>query len=115
MYYIAKLVLTVVLVVAVSEIAKRSSFLGGIVASLPLVSVLAMVWLYVETGSAEQVSGLSRSIFWLVLPSLVLFLPLPWLLSSGVRFYPSLGISMGLTASAYFGMIGLLERLGVAL
>ena len=115
MYYLTKLLVTAVLVVAVSEIAKRSTLLGGIVASLPLVSLLAIGWLYLDTGSIEQVSRLSRSIFWMVLPSLSLFLVLPWLLSRGMRFCPSLALAIAVTASAYLGTIGVLGRLGVAL
>lgn len=70
MYYVLKVMLTVVLVVFVSEISKRSSLLGRVFASLPLVSFLRMIWLYIDTGSAEKVSELSKSVFWLVLLSL---------------------------------------------
>lgn len=65
-----KVIFTVVVVVAVSEIAKRSSFWGALLASLPLTSLLAFIWLYVDTGDAQGVANLSQGIFWLVLPSL---------------------------------------------
>jgi hypothetical protein len=78
--FAAKVAVTVTIVVAVSEIARRSSFWGAILASLPLTSLLAFVWLYVETGNALSVATLSQSIFWLILPSLPLFIVLPVLL-----------------------------------
>ena len=84
------MIITAIVVVAVSEIAKRNSLWAGLLASLPLTSLLAFVWIYLDSGNADQVATLSRSIFWLVLPSLLLFLLLPWLLRLGVGFWPSL-------------------------
>jgi hypothetical protein len=111
----AKILVTVAVVVAVSEIAKRSSFWGAVLASLPLTSLLAFVWLYAETGNAQAVAGLSQSIFWLVLPSLPLFVLLPLLLRAGWTFWPSLGVACLATVGAYFGMVWLLERVGIRL
>jgi hypothetical protein len=105
LYATFKVLLTSVLVVAVSEAAKRSALFGAVIASIPLVSVLAMIWLYVDTGDAEKVARLAAGIFWLVLPSLVLFVALPLLLRSGVDFYASLGVSTALTVCAYFAMV----------
>ena len=108
-----KVIVTAVIVVAVSEVAKRSSFWGAILASLPLTSLLAFIWLYIDTGNAQGVANLSQGIFWLVLPSLPLFLLLPMLLRSGWSFWPSLAVACIVTIGAYFGLIWLLERLGV--
>jgi hypothetical protein len=113
--FAVKVIVTVAVVVAVSEIAKRSSFWGAILASLPLTSLLAFVWLYVDTGNTQSVATLSQSIFWLVLPSLPLFLLLPVLLRSGWSFWPSLAIACAVTVGAYFGLVWLLERIGVRL
>ena len=109
-YYIVKVVITSLLIVIISELSKRNSFLGGLLASLPLVSFLAMIWLYVETKNAEKVSALATSIFWLVLPSLSLFLILPLLLKSRINFYLSLTISTGVMMGAYLLMVSLLRR-----
>jgi len=114
-YYIIKIVLSAVLIAAISEVARRSSLLAGILASLPLVSVLAMVWLYVDTRDVERVAALAGSVFWLVLPSLVLFLLLPVMLRAGVAFFPSLLVSAAATVLAYYLMIRVLARLGVSL
>ncbi|MFB6260788.1 MAG: DUF3147 family protein [Thiohalorhabdaceae bacterium] len=61
-YYLTKTLITVVLVVAISEVAKRSSLIGGILASVPITSVLAMVWLYVDTGDVGKISSLAISV-----------------------------------------------------
>jgi hypothetical protein len=111
--YVVKVLLTAAVVVAIAEIAKRSTFWGAAVASLPLTSVLAFVWLYVDTGSAQRVADLSQGVFWLVLPSLTLFIMLPWLLRAGFGFWPSLGVSCVATAAAYFAMIWCLGRIGI--
>ena len=115
MQYFIKIMLTAVLVVAVSETAKRSSALGAIIASLPLTSVLAFIWLYAETGDAAKVGVLAASIFWYVLPSLVLFIAMPVLIGRGFGFWPSLGAGCGLTFIAYLAMVAILGRFGIPL
>lgn len=110
-----KYLLSAAIVVAVSELAKRSATVGGLVASLPLVSLLAFFWLYRETGSVERVASLSTSIFWFVLPSLVLFLALPALLRRGFSFSSALALSSAATVAAYAGMGAALSRSGIKL
>ncbi len=112
-YYLVKIVITTALIVAISEISKRSSLIAAILASIPIVSVLAMVWLYIDTKSVIQVSNLASNVFWLVLPSLVLFLTLPLLLKQGLNFYLALGIAIGVTAGCYFLMVSALGYFGV--
>ncbi len=105
--YVTKVAITAALVVLITELSKRSSVIGALLASIPLVSVLAMIWLYQDTRDALQVAALARSIFWLVLPSLVLFLVLPPLLARGHGFYSSLGIAVAATVVCYFAAIAL--------
>ena len=114
-YYLVKIAITTVLIVAIAEIAKRSSFAGALLASVPLISVLAMIWLYVDTKDVAKVSALATSVFWLVLPSLALFVTLPVLLRQGLNFYMSMSISIGITLGCYFLMISLLNHFGVKL
>ena len=114
-YYIIKLIITAVLIVAISEISRRSSLIGAILASIPLVSVLAMLWLYIDTNDAGKVSALATGVFWLVIPSLALFVSLPLLLKQGVNFYLSLGISIAITIICYFLMITVLNHYGIKL
>ena len=113
LYEVVKVLLTAVLVVAISEVAKRSSVLGAIIASLPLTSLLAFILLYGETGDTAKVANLASSIFWYVLPSLVLFIVLPPLLLRGVGFWPSLAIASAATFAAYICMSAMLARFGI--
>jgi hypothetical protein len=113
--YAAKVGVSAVGIVAISEIAKRSSLWAAALASLPLTSLLAFVWLHVETGDVAQIASLSQGIFWLVLPSLVLFVLLPLLLRAGWSFWPSLGMSSAATACAYAATMWVLSKAGVTL
>jgi len=113
--YIIKILVTTALVVAVSELSKRNSFAGGLLASLPLLSLLAMLWLYFDTKDAGKVAALSTSIFWLVLPSLVFFLALPPLLKLKLNFYLSFALATGLMLVCYGAMVLGLKKLGVNL
>lgn len=113
--FVLKIAVTVAVVVAVSEIAKRSTLWGAVLASLPLTSLLAFVWLYADTGNSQLVANLSRGILWLVIASLPLFALLPMLLGAGWHFWPSLMVSCSVTVGAYFGLVWVLQRLGVPL
>ncbi len=113
--YAIKVLITAVVVVAVSELGKRSSLWGAVLASLPLTSLLAFVWLYRGTGNIEAIASLSHGIFWLVLASLPLFLILPALLKSGVGFWPAFAASCVVTVGLYFGLVWVLGRFGVRL
>ncbi len=115
MYYVLKIIITTLLIVAISEVSKRSSLIGAVLASIPLVSVMALLWLYIDTNDIEKVGALSTSIFWLVLPSLVLFILLPVLLKFGWGFYLSLMVSIAATVLCYFAMIFSLNYFGVKL
>ncbi len=108
-YYLFKIIISAVLVVVISEVAKRSATLGGLLASLPLVSWLAMMWLYLETQDPQQVAVFSIQIFWLVLPSLVLFVTLPFFLKKDLPFFMSLLLATGLMFACYIGMLFLLS------
>jgi cobalamin synthase len=114
-YYIVKIAVTTALIVLISEISRRSTLIGAILASVPVVSVLAMIWLYSETRDPTQVATLARSVFWLVLPSLLLFLTLPILLQRGYDFYLSLAVSIGATIIGYYVMIVIARHLGLRL
>ncbi len=114
-YYIVKVIISAILIVAISEISKRSSLIGAVLASVPLVSVLAMIWLYIDTKDVGKVAALASGIFWLVLPSLALFIALPLLLKQGINFYLSMGVSVLLTIGCYWLMLTVLDRVGIEL
>lgn len=113
LFYTIKIFLSACVLVAVSEIAKRSTLLGALLASLPLTSLLAFVWLYLDTGDVQKVANLSSDIFWLVLPSLPLFLVLPLLLKMGWGFWLSLALAALVTALCYGVMLLLFKQFGV--
>ena len=112
---IVKVGLTSILVVAIAEISKRSTFFGALIASLPLTSILAMIWLYADTGDAEKIASFATGVFWLVIPSLILFITLPLLLRAGLGFAPSLAIAATLTITGYFLMFFVLRQLGITI
>lgn len=114
-YYFVKVVISAILIVAISEISKRSTLIGAVLASIPLVSVLAMIWLYIDTKDVARVAGLASGIFWLVLPSLALFISLPLLLKQGVNFYLSMTLSILITVICYWLMVNILDQVGIEL
>ena len=114
-YPLFKVLLSAVVIVAIAEIGKRSSFWGGLLASLPLTSLLAFVWLYQDTREVQKIADLSWSIFWLVLPSLVLFVVLPVLLKRGMGFYPALGSAVLAMLVAYGALLLVLRQFHIKL
>ena len=114
-FVVVKVIVSAILVAAISEIGKRSSGFAALVASLPLTSLLAFVWLHLEGTGPDEIASLSRQILWLVIPSLLLFLLLPVLLKSGMGFWISLSVSVGATAALYVGLLPILRRMGVGL
>ena len=112
-YYILKVLLSSVTIVAISEISKRSTTLGSIVASIPLVSLLAFVWMYIDTKDTVKIAELSTGIFWLVIPSLIFFILFPMFLKKNVDFWLSLGISLTVMVIGYFVMLFILKKVGI--
>lgn len=111
--YAIKVAISALLIVAVTEISKRSTLLGAALASPPITSLLAFVWLYWDTGDAGRVADLATNILWLALVSMIFFVSLPILIKTGWQFWPSLSVSLALTAAAYLAMTFLLKRLGI--
>jgi len=113
-WLIAKSLLTAAVVVLVSEVAKRSDRLGGFLAALPLITVLAMIWLYVERQPLDKIANHAWYTFWYVLPTLPMFLLFPRLLAR-LGFWPAL-LAGALLTIACFGLLALLlRRFGVQL
>jgi hypothetical protein len=100
-YLLLKFGLSAAVLVAVSEIAKRSSLWAALLASLPLTSLLAFVWLYLDTRDTHKVAALSGDIFWLVIPSLTLFPTLAGLLRSGMSFWWAMASACTVTLLSY--------------
>lgn len=114
MQQVLKVAITAVVIVAASELAKRSTLFGALLVSLPLTSLLAITWLWIDTRDAEQVAALTTSIFWLVIPSLVFFVVFPLLVRRDVSFGVSMTAASAATIGAYYGMVRVLSALGVS-
>ncbi|HWH47006.1 MAG TPA: DUF3147 family protein [Burkholderiales bacterium] len=112
-YYAVKVLVSAVLIVLISEIAKRNTFFGALIASLPVTSLLAFIWLYLDTGNTARIAALSTGVFWLVLPSLAFFVVLPVALRAGWTFWPSLLAAISTTVACYAIMVPLLRKFGI--
>ena len=113
LYYAIKVFLTAGLIVFISEVVKRSNFFGALLVSLPMTSLIVLAWLYIETSDPQRVATLSFSVFWLILPSLALFLVLPLLIKFGWGFWLSLAVAVLATAACYGMMLALLKHFGI--
>lgn len=114
-YLAVKILISAMLVAAISEIARRSAAFGALVASLPLVSVLAMVWLWRDSGDTARLADHAEATFWYVLPSLPMFLLMPAMLRAGAGFWPALAAGIALTAALYLLAAAVLARFGIRL
>ena len=113
-WIIFKYILTAGVVVLISEVAKRSDRLGGLIAALPLVTVFALIWLYVENQSSEKISNHAYYTFWYVLPTLPMFLIFPYLLKK-FGFWITLSLSMIITLIIFYIFAKVVKSFGVDL
>ena len=113
-WLITKYLITAGLVVAISEIAKRSDRLGAVIAALPLVTFLALIWLYVEKQPAEKIANHAYYTFWYVLPTLPMFLLFP-VMQRWWGFYGAVGGSAVLTIALFAVLKAVSARFGLIL
>ena len=115
LYFILKCALSGIIVAVVSEVARRSPAFGALIVSLPLVSLLGMIWLWRDTGDAARIANHAEATFWYVLPSLPMFLVLPAMLRAGIGFWASVGAGCALTITLYFVTAWSLAKFGIDL
>jgi hypothetical protein len=113
-FLIAKYLLTAALVVLVSEAARRSDRLGAVIAALPLVTVLTLIWLQLQDQPERKIANHAWYTFWYVLPTLPMFLAFPWLMSK-IGFWFSLLASAAITAACFLALALVLRKFGVNL
>jgi len=113
MLFAMKIFISALIIAGVSELAKKITPLAAILASLPLTSILAMIWLYKETQDIQKVIDLSKGIFWALLPSLLFFIVLPVLLKAGIKFSLAMVISSIIMAIGYSIYMVLLNKIGI--
>jgi hypothetical protein len=114
-YLLLKAAISGILIALVSEISRKLPGIGALVASLPLVSVLGMIWLWRDTGDPALLADHAAATLWFILPSVPMFVLIPLLLRAGFGFYPSLGLGCGVTILLYLGMVWLAPRFGLTL
>ena len=112
-FAIVKTLISAIIITLISEIAKRSPAFAALIASLPLISVLGMIWIYHETNDIPRLAAHSEATFWFVLPSLPMFLVLPLMLRHGIGFYLALALNCAMTALLYLAMVKLGARFDV--
>ena len=115
LYLLIKAALSGVIIAIASEVARRWPGWGALIVSLPLVSVLAMIWLWRDTHDPVRVASHVESTFWFVLPSLPMFLLIPMLIRQGHSFWLALAAGCVLTMLLYSGMVSFGPRFGLKL
>jgi hypothetical protein len=115
LYLAIKAGLSGIIIAIVSEVARRSPTLGALIVSLPLVSLLGILWLWRDTGDAERIATHAQSTFWYVLPTLPMFLVMPAMLRGGIGFWPTLAVCCALTFVLYLATVWTLGKFGIAL
>lgn len=113
-----KYLITAAVVVAVSELAKRSDKLGALMVAMPLVTILAMIWIHVESGDSDRVKKLADHAyytFWYVVPTLPMFLVMPWLFRKGLHFSLVMLIYCAGTYLIFYLWAKLLQRFNIQL
>lgn len=113
-WLVSKYLITAALVVAVSEIAKRSDRLGAVMAALPLVTFLALIWLHVESQPTEKLANHAWYTFWYVLPTLPMFLAFPMLLDR-IGFWPTLAVCAVICVACFALLYKAVEPFGIKL
>jgi hypothetical protein len=115
LYLAIKALLSGIIIAIVSEVARRSPGWGALIVSLPLVSILGMIWLWRDTHDPVRMAAHAEATFWFVLPTLPMFLLMPWMLRQGASFWSALAVGC-LVALALYGIMTLLgPRLGIRL
>ena len=115
LYLAAKALLSGAIIAVASEVSRRWPGLGALIVSLPLVSLLAMIWLWRDTRDPERLAAHAGATFWFVLPSLPMFLLIPWLLRHGVGFWLALAVGCVVTFALYGLMLVAAPKLGIRL
>lgn len=113
-WIITKYLITAGMVVFISEIAKRSDKLGGFIAALPIMTLLTLIWLYVENQSEEKISNHAYYTFWYVIPTLPMFLIFPYLLPK-IGFWATLGSCIVITTIIFGVFVLLMKNFGIEL
>ncbi len=114
-YLLLKAAISGILIALASEVARRNAGIGALIASLPLVSILGMIWLWRDTHDPIRLANHAQATLWYVAPSLPMFLVIPALLRAGWGFWAALGIGCAVTILLYLAVLWLAPRLGITI
>ena len=114
-YIIFKGIISGILIIIISEVSKKFPGFGGLIASLPLISVMAMTWIWLETGNSEKIINHSLSTFWFVIPSLPMFILIPFIIQKNYSFWTSLIIGCLITMILYLISLWIFLKLEIKL
>lgn len=112
MFNVTKIIISALIIFIASEIAKKDTLVGAIIVSLPMISLLSIIWIYVETRDIERIISFSYSVFSMIIPSLSFFLTLPYFLKKNISFSISLMLSIVIMIVLYFGLATLYKKIG---
>ena len=112
---VVKILLTALIIFSIAQVSERSTLMAAVLASIPIVSVLSMMMMFHECQTALEISAFARDIVWLLIPSLLMFIVMPWLIESrSWEFYPALAAGLACTVSGYFLMVQAMEKFGLS-
>lgn len=106
-------ILSGIIIALIAYVGKKAPATGALIASLPLISILGMIWLWRDTGDSKLLADHAEATFYFVIPSLPMFLLIPWMLRSGFGFWQALGAGIVLTVMLYLTTAILAARVGV--
>lgn len=101
MLVVVKIIVNALLITGITELTRRSILAAALIGALPIVTILAMIWMHAEGQEHEKIAEYSTATFWLVLPTLPMFLIYPWLSSKGMGFWPALLLSTAVMVVLY--------------
>ena len=110
-FYLIKLIISLVLILSISEIGNQNTFFSALLASLPIVSIISIIRIYIDSNNIEKIINFSHNILWLIIPSLIFFIILPMLLKIEIK--SSLFISIFFTVLSYYILILILQKLKI--
>ena len=113
--FVIRALLSGLIIATIAVIGRKAPAVAALVASLPLISILAMIWMWRDTGNPRLLADHAEATFWYVLPSLPMFLLIPFMLRSGLNFWIALAAGVALTVILYLVTIGIAARFGVRL
>jgi len=112
---VGKILLTALIIFSITQISDRSTLMAALLASIPIVSVLSMMMMFHEGQTAVEISAFARDIVWLLIPSLLMFIVMPWLIDSrNWDFYPALAAGLACTVTGYVVMVQAMEKFGLS-